>query len=212
MSDVTCQMNMLTILQPMLVVHQVLLKRAWAVLAATSATSLSATASERQACKPHRCCILFSAGQKGSDVTAREATRKLVSAATQVDALQQVIERVDHLAAAYGIEVVHHQTQAKPALPAAETPGQELVPRSAHVVVQPNLWQPKNTIVRGTFRETVATRAGTNAAAAASVAKGVGSSSAAAAVADITNVVAALQQLPADQHKSDQLHKQHRLH
>lgn len=155
------------------------------------------------------CGTLLDTGQKGSDVTAREATRKLVSAATQVDALQQVIERVDSTAAAHGIEVVHHQT--KQALPAADPEDQALVPRSAHVVVQPNLWQPKNTIVRGTFRETVATRAGASAAAAAAAAAAAGKqlSNGSAAVAD---VVAAVQQLSADQSRSDQSHKQHRLH
>lgn len=144
------------------------------------------------------CCGLSFAvvpGQKGSDVTAREATRKLVAAATQVDALQQVIERVDSTALAHGIQLVHYEP--KQALPAPEETGEELVPRSAHVVVQPNLWQPKNTIVRGTFRETVATRA-SGAAAVAAAGKGVNGNSAA-------GDVAALQYLLGDQSKSDQL-------
>ncbi|WIA17341.1 hypothetical protein OEZ85_014204 [Tetradesmus obliquus] len=120
-------------------------------------------------------------GQKGSDVTAREATRKMVSAATQLDALEKVAARVDGIAAAHGVEVQHmqrpHQLPAggaaagkAGAADAAEHQEQEgLVPRSASAVVQPNLWQPKNTIVRGAFKESVATRTGMLAAVAAGV-------------------------------------------
>lgn len=126
-------------------------------------------------------CLAPSAGQKGSDVTAREATRKMVSAATQLDALEKVAARVDGIAAAHGVEVQHmqrpHQLPAggaaagkAGAADAAEHQEQEgLVPRSASAVVQPNLWQPKNTIVRGAFKESVATRTGMLAAVAAGV-------------------------------------------
>jgi hypothetical protein len=111
-------------------------------------------------------CVFPSAGQKGSDVTAREATRKMVSAATQLDALEKVAARVDAIAAAHGVEVQHmqrpHQLPAgvaaagkAGAADAAEQEQEGLVPRSASAVVQPNLWQPKNTIVRGAFKESV---------------------------------------------------------
>jgi hypothetical protein len=122
--------------------------------------------------------LVITAGQKGSDVTAREATRKMVSAATQLDALEKVAARVDSIAAANGVEVQHmqrpHQLPAagaaagKPgAADAAEQEQEGHVPRLASAVVQPNLWQPKNTIVRGAFKESVATRTGMLAAAAA---------------------------------------------
>jgi hypothetical protein len=131
---------------------------------------------------------LTTAGQKGSDVTAREATRKMVSAATQLDALEKVAARVDSIAAANGVEVQHmqrpHQLPAAGAAAgkagaadAAEHQEQEgLVPRSASAVVQPNLWQPKNTIVRGAFKESVATRTGMLAAAAAAAGVPLGQS------------------------------------
>jgi hypothetical protein len=135
-------------------------------------------------------------GQKGSDVTAREATRKMVSAATQLDALEKVAARVDAIAAAYGVEVQHmqraHQLPAggaaagkAGAADASEAEQEGLVPRSASAVVQPNLWQPKNTIVRGAFKESVATRTGMLAAVAAGVpmAPPVAGGSAAAAAA-----------------------------
>eukprot|EP00879_Flechtneria_rotunda_P022893 GHRR01024196.1.p1 GENE.GHRR01024196.1~~GHRR01024196.1.p1 ORF type:complete len:241 (+),score=102.73 GHRR01024196.1:1352-2074(+) len=121
-------------------------------------------------------------GQKGSDVTAREATRKMVAAATQLDALQQVLERVESVAAAHGVQVAHTgrlgQSPAKGgAAPAAATvpdrDRDELVPRSAHAVMHPNAWQPKNTIVRGVLRESVNTYAAAAAAAACSAAASV---------------------------------------
>jgi hypothetical protein len=132
----------------------------------------------------HASCALLhllmftAAGQKGSDVTAREATRKMVSAATQLDALEKVAARVDSIAAANGVEVQHmqrpHQLPAAGAAAgkagaadAAEQEQEGHVPRLASAVVQPNLWQPKNTIVRGAFKESVATRTGMLAAAAA---------------------------------------------
>lgn len=127
------------------------------------------------------------AGQKGSDVTAREATRKMVAAATQLDALQQIVARIDAIAVEHSVQLVH---MARPAsastaasaathhgLAAVQEDGgvrEELVPRSAAAVVQPNKWQPKNTIVRSAYREAssqvVAQRAAGPLAAAAAVA------------------------------------------
>jgi hypothetical protein len=148
-------------------------------------------------------------------VTAREATRKMVAAATQLDALQQVVARVDDIAAAHGIALVHmarpnsiaaagggggaggggagatggatpaqhhaghhaysHHRGDALAAPAPDEPvREEFVPRFAAAVVAPNMWQPKNTIVRSTFREVssqvVAQRAAGPLAAAAAVA------------------------------------------
>jgi hypothetical protein len=123
-------------------------------------------------------------------VTAREATRKMVAAATQLDALQQIVTRIDAIAAEHNMPLVH---MARPSsagapkaggadsaghhgLPAGQEDGarEELVPRSAAAVVQPNLWQPKNTIVRSAYREAssqvVAQRAAGPLAAAAAVA------------------------------------------
>jgi hypothetical protein len=123
-------------------------------------------------------------------VTAREATRKMVAAATQLDALQQIVARIDTIAAEHNVALVH---MARPAsagtaganaaahghqhgLSVLQEEGQrdELVPRSAAAVVQPNMWQPKNTIVRSAYREVssqvVAQRAAGPLAAAAAVA------------------------------------------
>jgi hypothetical protein len=150
------------------------------------------------------CCCTFyhtSAGQKGSDVTAREATRKMVSAATQLDALEKVAARVDAIAAANGVQVQHMQRPhqlpaagtAAGAADAAEQEQEGMVPRSASAVVQPNLWQPKNTIVRGAFKESVATRTGMLAAVAAGVPMGqsLAGGNAAAAAAGMSGGVGA---------------------
>ncbi|KAF8065931.1 Aspm [Scenedesmus sp. PABB004] len=167
-------------------------------------------------------------GQKGSDVTAREATRKLVSAATQLDALQQVLARVECVAAAHGLELPR---LARPGQPggghggsgggAGEArEGEELVPRNPAAIAAPNHWQPKNTIVRGAFRESVATRAhaaaaasAAAAAAAAAAAPAAGGDAGARGVAGPDVLLAAVQKLgSADQELrgSDQSHKQSR--
>lgn len=131
----------------------------------------------------------------------------MVAAATQLDALQQIVARIDAIAAEHNIPLVH---MARPAsagttagaaaaahghhLPALQEEGarDESVPRSAAAVVQPNKWQPKNTIVRSAYREVssqvVAQRAAGPLAAAAAVAPvappDVAQSMAAAAAAD----------------------------
>lgn len=148
-------------------------------------------------------CLWRTAGQKGSDVTAREATRKMVAAATQLDALQQIVAREDAIAAAHGIQLVHMARPGSAGITAAASTAaahqhghghphgpagkqeegaavygvivrEELVPRSAAAVVQPHMWQPKNTIVRSAYREVssqvVAQRAAGPLAAAAAVA------------------------------------------
>lgn len=134
-------------------------------------------------------------------MTAREATRKMVAAATQLDALQQIVVRIDAIAAQHNVPLVrmartgsagttsssstasHHQHapggphhthhHGLPALQ-EEQHREELVPRSAAAVVQPHMWQPKNTIVRSAYREVssqvVAQRAAGPLAAAAAVA------------------------------------------
>lgn len=143
----------------------------------------------------------LSAGQKGSDVTARQATQKMVAAATQLDALQQIVARIDAIAAEHNIPLVHmarpgsagttagsnaaahhgnagshhaHQHHTGLSVLQEDHVREELVPRSAAAVVQPNMWQPKNTIVRSAYREVssqvVAQRAAGPLAAAAAVA------------------------------------------
>lgn len=164
----------------------------------------------------------------------------MVSAAAQCDALERVWKRVETVAVAHGVEVLHMPPRV--ALPAPEAAGsgaaaeeaEELVPRAASAVVQPNLWQPKNTIVRGAFRESVATRTGVLAAVAAGVpvalaaAKGDAAAGAAAAAAsssdastrrlpgpDVLLTAQQQQQHPiaADQcSRIDQSHKHHRGH
>jgi hypothetical protein len=134
-------------------------------------------------------------GQKGSDVTAREATRKMVAAATQLDALQQIVMRIDAIAAEHNVPLVHmarpgsagttagaaaaqHHAHGHHGMPSLQEDAAKdehsLVPRSAAAVVQPNMWQPKNTIVRSAYREVsslvVAQRAAGPLAAAAAVA------------------------------------------
>jgi hypothetical protein len=114
----------------------------------------------------------------------------MVAAATQLDALQQIVVRIETIAAEHNVTLVHMArpssagtTSANAAahghqhgLSTLQEEGQrdELVPRSAAVVVQPNMWQPKNTIVRSTYREVssqvVAQRAAGPLAAAAAVA------------------------------------------
>lgn len=111
----------------------------------------------------------------------------MVAAATQLDALQQIVARIDAIAVEHSVQLVH---MARPAsastaasaathhgLSAVQEDGgvrEELVPRSAAAVVQPNKWQPKNTIVRSAYREAssqvVAQRAAGPLAAAAAVA------------------------------------------
>lgn len=134
-------------------------------------------------------------------MTAREATRKMVAAATQLDALQQIVTRIGAIAAEHNVPLVHMARPGSAGTAAGGAAGvhhhhhhgqhthghlstlqedhqhhvrDELVPRSAAAVVQPNLWQPKNTIVRGAYREissqVVAQRAAGPLAAAAAVA------------------------------------------
>ncbi len=50
-------------------------------------------------------CVFLNAGQKGSDVSAKEATRKLLMAGKQLEALQAIITQVDSAAEANGIQV-----------------------------------------------------------------------------------------------------------
>lgn len=119
------------------------------------------------------------AGQKGSDASAREATRKMVSGAKQLEALQAVIRRVTDTGDYNGIVMVH---QAPPggsgggalaggsggvvgggavggaAAVGGGDGGRELPP--VQVVAHPEVlaagaaaWMPKNTIVRGVFRD-----------------------------------------------------------
>lgn len=118
----------------------------------------------------------------------------MVAAATQLDALQQIVARIDAIAAEHNIPLVHmarpgsagttagssaaahhgHQHHTGLSVLQEDHVRQELVPRSAAAVVQPNMWQPKNTIVRSAYREVssqvVAQRAAGPLAAAAAVA------------------------------------------
>ena len=81
------------------------------------------------------------AGQKGSDVSAREATRKLVAATKQMHALQAVLEDV-HGLVALGSEHTGAATERK-------LQGAEENARSA----EPGSWAAKNTIVRDVLNE-----------------------------------------------------------
>ncbi|GBF95503.1 hypothetical protein Rsub_07853 [Raphidocelis subcapitata] len=96
-------------------------------------------------------------GQKGSDASAREATRKMVSGAKQLEALSTVIRRVAEAGEAAGLAMAHLPPGGGGASGGGE-PG-ELPPMDA--VAHPEslagaaaaAWRPKNTIVRGAFRE-----------------------------------------------------------
>jgi hypothetical protein len=118
-----------------------------------------------------------------------------VAAATQLDALQQIVACIDAIAAEHNVPLVHmarpgsagttagaagaqHHGHGHHGLPSLQEDAAKdehsLVPRSAAAVVQPNMWQPKNTIVRSAYREVssfvVAQRAAGPLAAAAAVA------------------------------------------
>ncbi|KAI8475158.1 MAG: hypothetical protein J3K34DRAFT_517600 [Monoraphidium minutum] len=116
-------------------------------------------------------------GQKGSDASAREATRKMVSGAKQLEALSCLIRRVTDVAEAHGLPLVH---QAPPGGggDGGGGGGLELPPLDA--VAHPeggaggyggggglSAWKPKNTLVRGVFRDMSAAAAAEKAAAAA---------------------------------------------
>ncbi|KAF5841190.1 hypothetical protein DUNSADRAFT_14021 [Dunaliella salina] len=89
-------------------------------------------------------------GQKGSDYSAKEATRKVICGAKQLEALQSMISSVLAVANAHRIEVVHHNT-----LPFG---CHQILPTGSVNLSQPPpmpepSWVPKNTLVRYTLRD-----------------------------------------------------------
>jgi len=119
--------------------------------------------------------------EKGSDATAKEATRKVLSSAKQVHALQALVGMVVQAAERHGIPLPENMSTSgasgaavgKPKMPAAAQLAAKPVPTE---LVQPEAWQPKNTIIR-TTKETMthtnkkilSKEAGVNAAIAAAV-------------------------------------------
>ena len=110
------------------------------------------------------------AGQKGSDVSAKEATRKMITAAKQLETLQALIVAVAGAAEEHGITLQHHNTvphasggglapvgqgQARPGgvpLP-VPLPAAMHLPSGTEVANHLSEWCPKNTLVRGVVRE-----------------------------------------------------------
>ena len=85
--------------------------------------------------KPEATKILLFAGQKGSDVSAREATKKLVAATKQMHALQAVLQDIHGVTAAMSQKLQASDENAK--FEAAEA----------------GPWAAKNTIVRDVLNE-----------------------------------------------------------
>jgi hypothetical protein len=115
----------------------------------------------------------------------------MVSAAKQLEALHQVVTRVVTVADAHGVPLVRLQTSSAAWAPVDA--GDAHVPGAAEVA-QPAGWQPKNTIVRGVFKEIATNQVwgvpagaapGAGGAAGAAAAAPGGSSSAAAAAAEV---------------------------
>ncbi|KAL6765370.1 hypothetical protein V8C86DRAFT_2458344 [Haematococcus lacustris] len=95
-------------------------------------------------------------GQKGSDASAKEATRKLLAAAKQLEAMQAIISQVTHEARLHGVQVEHHNTvphalshSALPLGPDTARVPEDVVPAAT---ARTHTWQPKNTVVRNVLR------------------------------------------------------------
>ncbi|KAJ9507371.1 hypothetical protein QJQ45_006338 [Haematococcus lacustris] len=95
-------------------------------------------------------------GQKGSDASAKEATRKLLAAAKQLEAMQAIISQVTHEALLHGVQVEHHNTvphalshSALPLGPDTARVPEDVVPAAT---ARTHTWQPKNTVVRNVLR------------------------------------------------------------
>ena len=92
--------------------------------------------------------IRYLTGQKGSDVSAREATKKLVSATKQMHALQAVLQDI------HGASMVTAQQQQhlEPRMQSSDENGSAMAEQAGP-------WAAKNTIVKDVLRElTNATR------------------------------------------------------
>ena len=81
-------------------------------------------------------------GQKGSDVSAREATKKLVSATKQMHALQAVLQ--DILGAKQA--TAQHQQHLDPRQQSSDESGSAMAEQAGP-------WAAKNTIVKDVLRE-----------------------------------------------------------
>ena len=84
---------------------------------------------------------LSHAGQKGSDVSAREATKKLVAAAKQMHALQAVLGDVHDASSTESVGTAPKETVSS------------LIENASSAAAQAGPWAARNTIVRDVLNE-----------------------------------------------------------